>query len=119
MALLGRMGRLNSKSKKALICTPKMMALKFRMYGILLRPKSSVVDEEGRVRFRNWHSVSVDVQRVQGCMKDLRTQGYCGVATKYQKACYTTERYHQQVTTGTLGQKNLARLNQIALEIGI
>jgi hypothetical protein len=115
MALLGRMGRLNGKSRKAMICAPKAFALKFNMCGMLLT-KNYTIDESNHVHFRNISKVRRDVERVQGALKELRYTGYCGVSHRLARPCYTTEK---RPIEGNIGRQNLSRLNQIAQTLGL
>ena len=105
---------MNSSSRKIIINSPKTIALKFNMYGMLLTKNYTI--EENHVHFRNISKVRNYVERVQGAMKDLRLLGECGVSRRLVRPCYTTEK---QPTCGTIGQKNIARLNQIAQSMGL
>lgn len=113
MAML--MGRINSRSRKVLINAPKARRVKETMYGMLLTGKYTITSV-GRVVYHNKAEHHEQIARYTTALKDLRQKGACGVK-HWRDMTQVYQENEAPRLTGTLSQKNLDRLNEIAQSI--
>jgi len=114
--MLTHMGRVNSRSRKILINAPKCRAIKSAMYGMLMTG-AYVITEGSRVKYFNPAKHHADVARYNQALKDLRTEGACGVSRSRYQYERTQPLQQTKLHSNCMTQGNLARLDAIEAQM--